>query len=65
MSNRPRNIRNTQYPVQIPVVTQEEFDKLTPELGAMVLLLPSNKFQIVVLGEGEGEVVWSILQFVK
>lgn len=45
-----RNIRNTQYPVQIPVVTEEEFDKLTPELGAMVLL-PNNKLYLGVSGE--------------
>lgn len=32
-----RTIRNTQYPVQIPVVTLQELENLTPEWGAMIL----------------------------
>ena len=56
MSNRPRNIRNTQYPVQIPVVTEEEFRKLTPELGAMIL---NTKMELFIGKIAEGKVVWT------
>ena len=56
MSNRPRNIRNTQYPVQIPVVTEEELRKLTPELGAMIL---NTRMELFIGKIAEGRVVWT------
>lgn len=41
-----RNIRNTQYSVQLPVVTSKEFENLVPELGAMVFVPEYNKLCI-------------------
>jgi len=62
----PRNIRNTQYPLQIPVVTSEkEFEKLVPELGAIVLYYNSgvdtSYLRIGTLNY-DNEIIWRQLE---
>lgn len=58
-----RNIRNTQYPVQIPVVTEEEFEQLVPEVGAVVVYDEWNTgTQYLRIGVSSGDqIIWKQL----
>jgi len=57
-----RRIQNSQYSVQIQSVTQEEFEALNPEVGALVLV---ENLQLYIGVSKEEVLQWGGIQLSK
>jgi len=57
-----RQIKNTSYSLQVQSVTQEEFENLQPEVGALVLV--DNSMLFIGVSNREG-LQWGGIQLSK